>query len=176
MAAPIKYPVAFQKYLVSFLEKNDVPGTAATKGSGSKATRNRLNDVSEKHRDKVAHFWDSSHQFWKDNPKYEVTSAVPLPAQYTSLGIWKVSHKGRSEDNNDSENQLLGPTMAEYEKKELRMDRERLLLSYEKEVYTAQQKVEQVESILTENPTLSTQSELDDKLKEAAQKIVNVAT
>ena len=116
----------------------------------------------------IAHFWDSSHEFWKqdENKKYGITPDSKLPAVYvTASNFKKQVAKAKPAENNSSSPLVTTkkPEISTADRK-LQLQRDLLLIEYKEAVESAEERFKKVQAILDADLTISTQEELNSKI------------
>jgi hypothetical protein len=161
----------FKKLLVSEAGKARGAGTLITKGTMHE--RQKLTDIPKAKRDAVAHFWNAGHKFWQleENKKYAITKNSPLPTSYQNLQKWKNNSKFNG-NNDDGDQEVVETPKPAPKKVESPEDEEKRLLrgllvnKYRKEVVAAQNELERVQSVLANNPDVTTKEDLDKLLED----------
>jgi hypothetical protein len=169
MARKSPYNLAFKRLFVEYVTQYNAAQITSqyVKDKIDRKKKEQVSGYDSEMNKRIAHFWDSKHEFWKKNPQYEITPSTPLPVGYPNVTSFK-KQVAKAQDSQASPSKSNKPKPApkteSFADKKLRLSRELLLLQYEEALQKAQEDLTKVQDILKSNPELSTQEELDSAL------------
>lgn len=129
---------------------------------------------------RIAHFWDSNHDFWKieENKKYGITLDSKLPVTYANVTSFKKQVAKVTPDQPVTPPAIVATVATKKSKlsiaaQKLQLQRDLLLIEYKEAVESAQNELKKVQVALDADLTISTQEELDSILNTPTTENVN---